>query len=304
MASTVDQAIEDAVAKRPLPKDTGMLQSEKVIRHQVRSFFRRTKWHESGVAETYSNHAATYCLPLASTLAIHPSSEQWDSILNWTTDVGIGQWAIVDGALVISTDVFKDDQWKQELLQNEDERKNAIIEQLSSCSTTLAVWEMKSLTVGTAQVMEKIIEMGIIHPKFAWEKCTTTADCTHRLWEGMEESREDYDAGFDARSPPWTLPDVPLASTSVNSRPTPLCGGFRNASTQGGTTSKEPSLSSVEDGEGFRKKRHRNDSNASDEQPALKKSKAELIDEQDESYEPPPGSWKEATAQSFLQQVT
>jgi hypothetical protein len=306
MASTVDQAIKNAVAKRPLPKDTDLLLSEKVIKHQVRGLFRRTKRHETGIGETYSKHAATYCLPIASTLAIHPSGEQWDSILNWTTDVGIGQWAIADGALVISTDFFKDDQWKQELLQHEDERKNAIIEQLASCSTTLAIWQMKSLTVGTAQVMTEIIEMGVTHAKFAWKKCTTAANCTHHQWEGMEESREDYDAGLDARSPPWTLPDVPLASASVNSRLTPLRGGLRNTTAQGGTTSRyrEPSLSPVEDGEGFRKKRRRNDSNASDEQSAPKKLKADLTDEQDESYEPPPGSRKEASAQSFLQQVT
>jgi hypothetical protein len=301
LASTVDQTIRDAVTKRPLPKDTGILMPEKLIKNTVRALFRRTKWHEIGVTEAYYSHAVMYCLPLASTLAIHPSSEHWDSILNWTTDVRTGGWAFADGVLVISTAVFedRDDQWKQELLQHEDERKSAIIEQLAFRSATLAVWEMKSLIVGTAQVMEDIVKMGLTHAKFPWKKCNATADCTHRLWEDMEESRKGYDAGFDARSPPWTLPDVPFASKSasaaVNSRPTPPRDGLGNASEQRGTTSrsyKEPFLSSVKDGERFRKKRHRNDSNASEcKQPALKKLKADLIDEQD-------------TAQLFLQQVT
>ena len=306
MANTVDQAIRDAVTKRPLLKDTGILMSEKLIKLQVRAFFRRTTYHERGVVEDYLWHAALYCLPLASTLAIHPSSEHWDSILYWTSDGKMARWASEDGVLRITPAVFadRDDQWKQQLLQNEDNEKIDIIEQLASRYISLAVWEMKHPTVGTAQVMEEIVEMGLTNAKFPWKKCSTTADCTHHLWEDMEESKKSYDAGFDARSPPWTLPDIPFATTAVDSRPTPLLDGLRSASAQRNTISssyKEPSLSSVEDDERFSKKRHRNDdSNASDyEQPALKKSKADLMDDK------PTGSRKDAaTAQLFLQQVT
>jgi hypothetical protein len=303
MANTVDQAIQDTVTKRPLPKDTGILLSEKVIKNQVRALFRRTKYRETGVAESYLVHAATYCLPIASTLALHPSSEHWDSILNWTTDGRIGRWAIADGVLHISPNVFADDQWKQQLLQNEDDGKKGIIEQLAFRTTALAVWEMKSLTVGTAQVMEEIVEMGLTHAKFPWKKCALTV-CNHQLWEGMEESRESYDAGFDARSPPWTLPIVP-SSSAADSRQTSLRKGLRSASAQGGTNARrsyeEPPMSPVEDGEGVRKKRRRNDSDSSEyDRPPPKKSKA---DSMDESYEPPPGARQEVNAQSFLQQV-
>lgn len=306
-ASTVDQAIQDAVTKRPLPRVTGLLMPEKVIKYQVRGLFERTKYRETGIAEAYSSHAATYCLPLASTLAIHPSSEHWDSILNWTTDGKIEHWAIADGVLFISPDVFADDQWKQQLLQNEDDRKKGIIKQLAFDTTTLAVWEMKSLTVGTAQVMEEIVEMGLTHAKFSWKKCALTV-CNHQFWEGMEESRESYNAGFDARSPPWTLPIVPSTS-AADSRPTSLPKCLRSASARGGTTAelsyKEPSMSPVEDSEGVKKKRRRKGSDVSEyERPPPKNSKADLMDA---SYEPPPGARQEVNrvnAQSFLQQVT
>jgi hypothetical protein len=303
MANTVDQAIQNAVTKRPLPKDTGMLQSEKVIKHQVRGLFRRTRYRETGVAEAYTKHAAMYCLPIASTLAIHPSSKHWDSILHWTTDGKIGRWAIADGVLLISPDVFTDDQWKEQLLQNEDDGKKGIIKQLAFRTTALAVWEMKSLTVGTAQVMKEIAEMGLTHAKFPWKKCTL-AVCNHRYWDSMEEARESYDAGFDARSPPWTLPTVPSTS-AAGSRPTSRRKGLRSASVQSGTTAglsyKEPPMSPVDDSEGVRKKRRRNDSDASEyERRPPKKTKGDLMDE---SYEPPPGARKEVNAQSFLQQV-
>jgi hypothetical protein len=131
------------------------------------------------------------------------------------------------------------------------------------------------------------------------------AVCNHRSWEGMEESRETYDAGFDARSPPWTLPIVPSTS-ATDSRPTSLRKGHGSASAQGGTTAglsyKEPSLSPVEGGEGVRKKRRRNGSDASEyKRPPPKKLKADLMDP---DYEPPPGARQEVNAQSFLQQVT
>jgi hypothetical protein len=141
--------------------------------------------------------------------------------------------------------------------------------------------------------------------KFQWKKCAT--NCTHRHWEVMEESKRGYDAGFDAHSPPWTLPIVPSTSVAANLRPTPLREGLSSASAQGGATSspsyKEPSSSSsVEDGEGVRKKRRRNGSDASEcERPPLKQSKADLMDA---SYEPPTGARQEANAQSFLQQVS
>ena len=237
MANTVDQAIQDAVAKRPLPKKIGVLLSEDTINHQVRAFFRRTAYRETGVAESYKD-AATYCLPIASTLALHPSSEDWDSILNWTTDGKIGGWEILDGVLLISRRVFKDDRWKQQLLQNEDDEKNGIMEQLAFRSTALALWEIKSLSVGTSQVMQEIVEMGVTHAKFPWKKCTHTI-CNHRFWEGTEEPRESYDAGFDARSPPWTLPIVPSAS-AADLRPTSLHKSLMSATTQGGTTGRLP----------------------------------------------------------------
>jgi hypothetical protein len=304
MANTVDQAIEDAVAKRPLPKDTGPLMTETIIKYQVMNSLVSPMYRELDIAEAYTMHAGMYCAPLASTLAIHPSSEHWGSILRWTIAGQAGRWAIADGVLIISPAVFANYKWKELLLQNEDDGKIGILQQLAFHSTPLAIWEMKSLTVGTAQVMEEIAEMGLTHAKFLWKKCTRP-NCGHQSWERMEESRESYDAGVEPRSPPWTLPIVPSTS-ATDSRPTSLRKGLRSASAQGGMTAglsyKEPSLSPVEDGEGVRKKRRRNGSDASEyERPPSKKPKA---DSRDASYEPPPGARKEVNAQSFLQQVT
>jgi hypothetical protein len=299
LANTVDQAIQDAVAERPLPKDALSLPSEQIIKRRDRAL-PLTKYHELGVAESYLSHASQFCRPIASTLALHPSSEHWDSILDWTLDGKLGRWAIADGVLRIS----RNDKWRQEMLQNEGHGKKGILNQLADRATALAVWEMKSLTVGTAPVMEEIIKWGQTHAKFPWKKCALTV-CNHRFWEVMKESMESYDAGFDPRSPPWTLPIVPSTS-SADSRPTGRRKSLRSASAQSGTTSfsyKERSMSPVEDGEGEGKKRRHSDSDAEEfKRPPKKsrKSKAELMDE---SYEPPPGARQEVNAQSFIQQV-
>jgi hypothetical protein len=126
-----------------------------------------------------------------------------------------------------------------------------------------------------------------------------------KVWKGP--GRRSYDAGFGARSPPWEVADRSFRTAVANPRQTPLCDGLRSASAQGGTTSRpsneEHPLSSMEDGEGVRKRRRCNDhSDASEyERPPPKTFKADLTDA---PYEPPSGARQEVNARSFLQQVT
>lgn len=298
MASTVDRAIEDAVNKRFLPKDKGLLLPIEVVEGLVDS----DDWapfHELGVAEIYARQTALYCRPIASTLAVHPSSQKWGRALGWRMDQKGARWAIADGVLRIPGKVAENDSRMEQLLRNEDVETKAIIKRLAYEDTALVIWEMKNLTVGTAEVMENIVEMGVTHARFRWKKCATRI-CSHRHLAAMEESRNEHDAGFDARSPPWTLP--PATCAAANSQPTPMRSRL---SAQGGETSRpsyqESSMSSVEDGERVGNKRHLNRSDASKDKRPLKKSKDLMA----ASYkpEPPLGAWEEVNAQSFLQQV-
>lgn len=117
MASTVDQAIQDLVTKNPIHRSAGLLSTVERIEAQV-AWSEWTMFHESGVADAYSKHTSVYCLPIASTLAIHPSSRDWGSALVWTPDQMEARWAIADGVLRISTNVIKKDHMVQQLLQN------------------------------------------------------------------------------------------------------------------------------------------------------------------------------------------
>jgi hypothetical protein len=308
VAGTVDQAIHDAITKQPLPKKSGILLPTEVIEFQVESSV-WTKYHESGVAEAYKEHTTTYCLPIASTLVIHPSSETWNRALIWTVDRKSEKWAVADAVLRMSINISQDDHPAQKLLKNEDDRKRALLKQLASRSTTLAVWEMKSLTVGTAEVMAEIVEMGLTGSKFRWAKCTARV-CAHERLEYMPESGESYDEGVDPLSPPWTLPTDPIPPFS-SSRPPTLREGLRRASapgSAGGANARplyaESSMSSFDSEVVGEKRPHDGSDGSAYEQRPSKKSKSKLMDKRDKDYEPRPGDRQEVTAQSFLQQVT
>lgn len=113
MESTVDQAIQDA--SNVLPKNSGALPTPPMIRDDV-IWSNWSPYNELGVAEIYSAHTARYCQPIASTLAIHPSSEKWRTSITWSVDRKEVRWAIADGELSISANVNKDDHPIQELL--------------------------------------------------------------------------------------------------------------------------------------------------------------------------------------------
>ena len=101
MASTVDQAIEDAVTECLLPKYKGSLMSGEMVKDRV-AWSEWTPYHESGVAEAYSMHTSELCRPIASTLAIHPSSQKWGTALVWTIGQKDARWAVADGVLRIT----------------------------------------------------------------------------------------------------------------------------------------------------------------------------------------------------------
>jgi hypothetical protein len=322
IGSAVHQAINDA--DHPLPRKDHTLTSVEVIEEEDTGGFREPH-HELGVGTVYLNFTAKYCAPIASTLAIHPSFTAWRSVITWQFDQKEARWAIADGALRISPYVKKDGHAYQQTLQDVDVQTRTILKKLSIDSTALAIWEIKYMTVGTAEVMGEIADLGRKHAKFQWKKCPLDV-CTHS-YKRMEESKKDYDPGFDPRSTPWALPAYSLTPAAMHSSSTPLqidpptsadipstpaCAahppstplrdGLRSAVAPGThvVSYKEASSSTLEDGEEVGRMRHHNVSDGSEYKERSKKRKA---DSGDEDYDPPPGAKKEVNNQSFIQQV-
>src|ERR1700733_13725720 len=86
LAGTVDKTIKDICQKGiELPSNMGMLHPREVIEDKT-AMSKKRLLREEGVAENYNNLTATFCLPIASTLALHPSSTMWTSLLGWTKE--------------------------------------------------------------------------------------------------------------------------------------------------------------------------------------------------------------------------
>jgi len=108
IAGTVNKTAKDAFAKgvRIPRNDHGDIPTQILITRQTETMDPILE-DERGVAEIYKIYAARYFLPIASTLALHPSSKLWDSILDWTQQANQGGYAIADGILTFS-DLYKE----------------------------------------------------------------------------------------------------------------------------------------------------------------------------------------------------
>jgi hypothetical protein len=68
---------------------------------------------EKGVASYYDKTIARFCVPLASTLALHPqaSSSQWHSLVIWTTSVPCSCYGIMNGLLHLTRNLKGQQSW-------------------------------------------------------------------------------------------------------------------------------------------------------------------------------------------------
>jgi hypothetical protein len=207
LAGTVDKTIKDMSEKGiELPSHVGVLRPWQLIKGQTAISTTRVS-REIGVAENYKDLTASFCLPVASTLALHPSSTDWSSLLRWTMEVTNTQFAIADGALQLQH-IPADDSHPLKILWNTvDADKRLLLAELPTRYRDIVIWEMKSLTVGDEIVMNEICYMGSSSQAFQWKFCKkglcehTEADLIRRMVPTLVNA-----PGFDSLSPPWSLP--------------------------------------------------------------------------------------------------
>jgi hypothetical protein len=210
LAGTVDKTIKDAYQKGiKLPSKQGTLYTREHI--EIRTGCTpRLVLSEVGIEEYYNGLTTSFCLPVASTLALHPSSPHWASLLHWTTEVWRAQFAIADGALQL-LDVDTD--FLEKLWETVDVDKRSLLEKLPGLYPDIAVWEMKSLAVGDEPMMQEICKMGVGLEKFLWKSCKK-GYCEHKntALSRMADTLV-HAPGVDALSPPWSLPASDTSST-------------------------------------------------------------------------------------------
>jgi hypothetical protein len=311
LAGTVDKAIKDAYQKDiQLPLEQGMLWTRGHIKSQTK-YAEADFLREDGVAEHYKDLTASFCLPVASTLALHPSSSEWASLLRWTKEVSMAKFAIADGALKL---VKHSTHRNREAWDFVDNDKRALLAELPIRYPDIAIWEMKSLTVGDERVMGEIWRMGLSSRTFVWKVCKK-GFCEHREADLMRMVGTLAKApGVDALSPPWSLPaaDAGGAGSLPGSQRTDDAGisqprkSVYVESTQSSLGSDNPAAS-VRSSKTKRKHpspipwAYGDTVLPAQGSGGIKNKKKKVVD--DASFQGKAGEREEVNAQSFLQQV-
>jgi hypothetical protein len=157
---------------------------------------------EKGVAIFYDKTAATFCTPLASTLALHPTtSTDWTSLLIWTQSVSSSGYAIMDGELRILRSASDDEVPERgKIVETMESEMRRIFEVIRDSRLPFATWEMKSPFAGPREVMLAVPDLRV----FSWTSCTHP-DCSTDE-KHIKEPRKTADIKErDALAPPWNL---------------------------------------------------------------------------------------------------
>jgi hypothetical protein len=174
---------------------------------------------EDGVAENYKGLTASFCLPVASILALHPSTTEWANLLRWTKEVTKAKFAIADGALKLKYHLTHGAPFVKEIWDCVDNNKRLLLAELPGLYSDIAIWKMKSLTVGDKNVMEELWQMAIHLSAFQWKFCKK-GFCKHNEADLIGTVTTLANApGVNTLSPSWLLPDADASGDAGLSQP-------------------------------------------------------------------------------------
>jgi hypothetical protein len=315
LAGTVDKAIKNAYQNGiQLPSEQGMLCTGRYIKTKT-TYTAMDFLREDGVAEHYNNLTASFCLPVASTLALHPSCSEWATLLSWTKEVSRAKFAIADGALKLLKHSTHRSRPAWDFVDND---KRVLLAHLPARYPDIAIWEMKSLTVGDETVMGEIWRMGLSSRTFPWTFCQK-GSCEHSEADLMRMVGTLAKApGVDALSPPWSLSAAGISGVGSlpDSQRTDVVGtsqprksvyvestqsSFGDDNPAASVTTKRKHPSPIPWAHGDTVLPAQGDGGIKNKKKKQKKKKKKAVD--DASFRGKVGEREEVNAQSFLQQV-
>ena len=196
LAENVNTAL--CTASETLPSLKGFITAEDCERNI--EYLRQIVPDEKGVASYDKKSTARFCVPLASTLALHPqaSSSQWFSLVIWTTSVPHSGYGIMNGLLhfmPMPEDGSKKSKskWAQIMECMESEKCRTFVE-MSRATTALGSWEMKSTSARSQEAMRAVPTLG----KFSWTFCNSEACFMTRKHAKELEKGKNTPVGPDA----------------------------------------------------------------------------------------------------------
>ena len=199
LAQNVDKVLE--ATSNALPRHLEGFITAEGQRRNVRKLSKVMR-NETAVADFYHMTTATYCLTVASMLALHPSYQEWSTLLSWTKSAPSSRYAIMEGQLCFLEEGGGEDKAERDEMVNCIESKyRAIFEDVRNLELSLGTWEIKNLSTGSPEVISSIHNLG----EFNWTFCEVK-NCgeTHRKM--ILEARK-APAGPDAQAPSWSIPE-------------------------------------------------------------------------------------------------
>ncbi|KAM6495989.1 hypothetical protein JOM56_008695 [Amanita muscaria] len=200
LARNVDTALQ--AASNTLPPLDGFITVQQ--RAAVRRSLPTKVTSEAGVVENYLQTTARYCMPLASTLALHPTASfsQWSSLLFWTVPSDYG---ITDGVLRFIDEGDDDDDieaLRAAIVKSMESENRRFFEKMRDSMRPLATWEMKTISTGPLEVMAAVRTPG----KFAWTYCDASHCDLNSRYQDERDKVALVKVGPDAQTPPWSFP--------------------------------------------------------------------------------------------------
>lgn len=204
-----DDALEAARLQGTLPPKPDWASSDfptRAVREEARRKSSSGKiLCEQQIESIYNTTTAKFCSQVAGTLAFQPPT--WGSgHFRYTLERDKTR-AVADGFLK---------------LDKKSSTKSTPPLSADHCSVadkfpTLAIWEFKSLTSGTIDVMEAIVQQAVGSMAFDWEGCEFGKACIGKhKGENGRPMVTGSKMGYDAKTPP--CPSVPV-ETAINNTP-------------------------------------------------------------------------------------
>ena len=204
IAGTVDKAIQTALADGgTLPPPDTKLMDDKGRKNHLDGVDVVVSG-ELPITSFYKEATAHLCLPIASTLVFHPKHDIWATILQWSITPNARVFAIADGTLRL-LNLDPKPTFRDEIHASMGPHMVETVCKLQETYPDLAVWEMKSLTVGRAEVMLGIKRLASAGHPFKWDECT--CDGSFHPIDRMD-AVDNTRAGPDAPDTPWKIMDV------------------------------------------------------------------------------------------------
>ena len=208
LQKNVDEKLLAASATLP----RGWYPENSALRDSTRRRVPTVAQNEAAVSYSYQQFVPPFCLPLVSTLTLHPkaSKDGWKNLLTWTPSSSSSDYAIMDGELqIMQPEEPPDDDFDKVVATMDPEIRGIVEEMRIPPLTSLATWEFKSLATGNANVMKAVYRF----KNFLWTFCSDK-EC-EQLKEHKSKANKAIKTtiGPDAQKPPWTLN---VCSSSLN----------------------------------------------------------------------------------------